>query len=115
MTDELPIFKQIRADIEQNNVMLYIKGTPEMPQCGFSGVVIKILKMLDIEFKTKNILEDPELREGIKIFSQWPTLPQLYIKGEFIGGADIVKELYQSGELIKILEEKEINFLHQKN
>jgi monothiol glutaredoxin len=112
MNNELPIFSQIRKDIEENDVMLYIKGTPELPQCGFSGVVIKILKLLEIEFKTKNVLEDPGLREGIKLFSQWPTVPQLYLKQEFIGGSDIVKELYQSGELMKILEEKGISFVH---
>ena len=115
MTNELPIFKNIRADIEQNDVMLYIKGTPEMPQCGFSGVVVKILKMLEVNFHAKNVLEDPELREGIKTFSQWPTIPQLYIKGEFIGGCDIVRESYQSGELFKILEEKNISFSYQEN
>lgn len=108
--DELPIFKTIRNDLEQNDVMLYIKGTPAMPLCGFSSVVVKILSMLEVKFGSKNVLDDIELREGIKSFTDWPTIPQLYIKGEFIGGCDIVKELYQSGELFQILAQKEIPF-----
>jgi monothiol glutaredoxin len=109
MTQE-QVFENIQNDLNNNNVMLYMKGTPALPMCGFSGVVVKILNTLNVEFASKNILDDSDLREGIKTFSNWPTLPQLYIKGEFIGGCDIVKELYQSGELTCVLEQKGIPF-----
>tara|TARA_B100000242_G_scaffold289304_1_gene258915 strand:+ start:1837 stop:2154 length:318 start_codon:yes stop_codon:yes gene_type:complete len=94
--------------IKQNNVCLFMKGTPESPQCGFSMTVSNILKYLKVNFKGINILEDENLRQGIKDFSDWPTIPQLYINEEFIGGCDIVKELFENGELKKILEEKKI-------
>jgi monothiol glutaredoxin len=90
---------RIQGDIEQNDVMLYMKGTPVFPQCGFSARVIQILTHMGVPFKSANVLEDGELREGVKSFSQWPTIPQLYVKGEFVGGCDIVTEMYQSGEL----------------
>ena len=96
--------------IENNDVCLFMKGTPDAPQCGFSMAVSNMLKILEINFKGVNVLEDQSIREGIKIFSDWPTIPQLYIKKEFIGGCDIVKEMYESGELKKILENKGINF-----
>jgi monothiol glutaredoxin len=104
-----PIFADIQAQIEANPVMLFMKGTPMFPQCGFSARVIQILKHENIPFKTANVLEDPELRDGIKAFSNWPTIPQLYIKGEFIGGCDIVTEMYQTGELSALLSEKGIS------
>ena len=96
--------------ITSNDVCLFMKGTPDAPQCGFSMAVSNILKILDIEFKGVNVLEDQSLREGIKVFSDWPTIPQLYVKKEFIGGCDIVKEMYESGELKKVFEEKNIKF-----
>jgi len=103
-----PVFDDIKTQIEQNDVMLFMKGTPMFPQCGFSARVIQILKHANVPFKTANVLDDPELRDGIKAFSNWPTIPQLYVKGEFIGGCDIITEMYQSGELDQLLKEKGI-------
>ena len=100
----------IQNHIDNSEVCLFMKGTPDAPQCGFSMAVSNMLKSLEINFKGINVLEDQKIREGIKIFSDWPTIPQLYIKKEFIGGCDIVKEMYENGELKKILEEKGINF-----
>ena len=100
----------INDDINKNDVCLFMKGTPEVPQCGFSLAVSNVLKHLEVKFKGINVLENPELRQGIKDYSDWPTIPQLYIKGEFIGGCDIIKEMYEKGELQKKLEEKKINF-----
>jgi monothiol glutaredoxin len=100
------ISQRIQRDIEANDVMLYMKGTPMFPQCGFSARVIQILTHVGVPFQTANVLEDPELREGIKQFSQWPTVPQLYVKGEFVGGCDIVTEMFQSGELETLLKEQ---------
>lgn len=105
-----PIFEKIQNDINSNDVVLYMKGSQTFPQCGFSATVVGILNHLDIAFKDFDILKDAELRQGIKDFSDWPTIPQLYIKGEFIGGCDIVKELTQSGELFEILKTKNIPF-----
>ena len=99
---------QIRNYITENDIVLYMKGTPEAPQCGFSGIVAQILVRLEVPFETVNVLTDPNIREGIKKFSNWPTIPQLYIKGEFVGGCDIVKEMYQNGELQALLKSKEI-------
>jgi monothiol glutaredoxin len=99
---------RIQSDIEQNQVFLYMKGTPMFPQCGFSARVIQILTHVGVPFKSANVLEDMELREGVKEFSQWPTIPQLYVKGEFVGGCDIVTEMFQSGELETLLESKGI-------
>jgi len=96
---------RIQNDIESNDVFLYMKGTPMFPQCGFSARVIQILTHMGAPFKSANVLEDDELREGIKSFSQWPTIPQLYVKGEFVGGCDIVTEMFQSGELETLLKE----------
>lgn len=101
-----PAFIRIQSDIDQNPVMLYMKGTPVFPQCGFSARVVQILSHLDVPFHSANVLEDMELREGIKEFSSWPTIPQLYVKGEFVGGCDIITEMYQSGELDSLLTEK---------
>ena len=100
----------IQNHIDNNEVCLFMKGTPDAPQCGFSMAVSNILKILEVNFKGINVLEDQNLREGIKTFSDWPTIPQLYIKKEFVGGCDIVKEMYENGELKKILESKGINF-----
>ena len=100
----------INNEINGNEVCLFMKGTPDAPQCGFSMAVSNILKILDVKFKGVDVLENQNLREGIKVFSDWPTIPQLYIKKEFVGGCDIIKEMYENGELKKILEDKEINF-----
>ena len=104
------IKKRITDVVEKNDVCLFMKGTPEVPQCGFSLAVSNMLKHLEVNFKGINVLEDIELREGIKKFSDWPTIPQLYIKGEFIGGCDIVKEMFEKGDLQKKLQEKQISF-----
>jgi len=100
----------ISKEIEANEVCLFMKGTPDAPECGFSMAVANILKILEVKFKGVNVLENEKLRQGIKDFSDWPTIPQLYIKKEFLGGCDIVKEMYENGELKKILTEKMINF-----
>ena len=100
----------INNEIENNEVCLFMKGTPDAPQCGFSMAVSNMLKILDVKFKGINVLENEKLRQGIKQFSDWPTIPQLYIKKEFVGGCDIVKEMYENGELKKVLEDKGINF-----
>ena len=100
----------IQNHIENNEVCLFMKGTPDAPQCGFSMAVSNMLKILEVNFKGINVLEDQALREGIKKFSDWPTIPQLYIKKEFVGGCDIVKEMYENGELKKIFDNKGINY-----
>ena len=100
----------IKSEIDNNEVCLFMKGTPDAPQCGFSMAVTNILKMLEVNFKGINVLADQNLREGIKIYSDWPTIPQLYVKNEFIGGCDIVKEMYENGELAKLFEENSIEF-----
>ncbi len=100
----------IQTHIDNNDVCLFMKGTPDAPQCGFSMAVSNMLKILEVNFKGINVLEDQALREGIKKFSDWPTIPQLYIKKEFVGGCDIVKEMYENGELKKILSEKNVSF-----
>ena len=102
--------EQIEKEINDNKICLFMKGTPDAPQCGFSMAVSNILKILNVEFKGVNVLENQNLREGIKVFSDWPTIPQLYVKNEFIGGCDIFKEMYESGELAKLFESKNINF-----
>ena len=100
------IKKQIDNEINNNEVCLFMKGTPDAPQCGFSMAVTNILKILKINFKGINVLEDENLRQGIKDYSDWPTIPQLYVKKEFVGGCDIVKEMFEKGELKKLFEEK---------
>jgi len=100
----------IGKEIENNEVCLFMKGTPDAPQCGFSMAISNMLKILEVNFKGINVLENDKLRQGIKDFSDWPTIPQLYIKKEFVGGCDIVKEMYENGELVKFLEEKKINY-----
>ena len=102
--------EKIKNLIKENDVCLFMKGTPESPQCGFSMAVSNMLKILEVNFKGINVLEDQSLREGIKTFSDWPTIPQLYVKKEFVGGCDIVKEMYESGELKKVFDDKGINY-----
>ena len=97
---------KIQNIIDENDVLLFMKGTPVMPQCGFSANIVGVLTHLGAKFKSINVLEDNKIREGIKIFSDWPTIPQLYIKGEFIGGCDIVREMYENGELSELIKEK---------
>ena len=101
---------ELKKIIDSNNVCLFMKGVPEAPQCGFSMTVANILKNLNVDFKGINVLEDESIREGIKEYSDWPTIPQLYIKKEFIGGCDIIKEMNENGELKKILKDKGVNF-----
>mgnify|MGYP006210752449 FL=1 len=100
----------IKNHIDNNDVCLFMKGTPEEPQCGFSMAVSNMLKILEVKFNGVNVLADQSIREGIKVYSDWPTIPQLYIKKEFVGGCDIVKEMYENGELKKILEDKGISY-----
>ena len=101
-----PTFERIQSEISEAPVMLYMKGNAMFPQCGFSARVVQILTHMGVPFKTANVLEDAELRDGIKAFSNWPTIPQLYVKGEFVGGCDIITEMFQSGELSTMLTEK---------
>ena len=103
----MTIAQRIQNDIDTNRVMLFMKGIPEAPMCGFSNTVVEILKHLNVEYASANVLEDMELREGIKEFSDWPTIPQLYVDGNFIGGCDIVVEMFQSGELQPLLQGKD--------
>ena len=100
------VFDRIQGDITEHPVMLYMKGTAMFPQCGFSARVVQILTHMGVPFQSANVLEDMELREGIKQFSQWPTIPQLYVKGEFVGGCDIVTEMFQTGELETMMKEQ---------
>ena len=104
------IEKKIKQLIDTNEVCLFMKGTPEAPQCGFSLAVSNVLKHLNVKFLGINVLDDQKIREGIKVFSDWPTIPQLYVKGEFIGGCDIVKEMFEKGELQSKLKEKNISY-----
>jgi monothiol glutaredoxin len=100
------ILKTIEEQIQNNDIVLYMKGTREMPQCGFSSAVSKLLGDLQVQYETVNVLDDPEIREAVKQYTDWPTIPQLYIKGEFVGGCDIVKEMHASGDLKALLQEK---------
>ena len=100
----------IKNEIESNEVCLFMKGTPDAPQCGFSMAVTNILKILEVNFKSVDVLANQNVREGIKVYSDWPTIPQLYVKNEFVGGCDIIKEMYENGELAKLFELKGINF-----
>lgn len=102
------ILKQIEETISSNDVVLFMKGSKDFPQCGFSALVVQVLSNLGVNFLDVNVLSDMEIRQGIKEFSDWPTIPQLYVKGEFIGGCDIVKEMFQSGELQELFKEKNI-------
>lgn len=103
---EPQVFERIRDEIGKNDVLLFMKGTPVFPQCGFSAAVVEVLSDLGVKFQGVNILTDPELRQGIKEFSQWPTIPQLYVKGEFVGGCDIIREMAETGELETLMKEK---------
>jgi len=103
-------FEQIKKEINANDIVLYMKGTSVFPQCGFSAAVVQILSQYGVSFKDVNILEDNILRENIKEFTQWPTIPQLYIKGEFVGGCDIIREMHENGELADLFQQKEIAF-----
>ena len=98
--------ERIQTEVDANDVLLFMKGTPVFPQCGFSAAVIQVLSHLQIKFSSINVLEDPNIRDGIKQYSDWPTIPQLYVKGEFVGGCDIIREMYETGELKTFLEEK---------
>jgi monothiol glutaredoxin len=108
MTDQT-VTDRIRRDITDNTVVLYMKGTPVFPQCGFSSAVVQILTHLGVKFKGVDVLADPAIRQGIKDFSSWPTIPQLYVKGEFVGGCDIVREMFESGELSQLLSDKGVS------
>ena len=102
--------EKIKNIISSDNIVLFMKGTPDMPQCGFSMAVANVLKHLGVKFTGINVLEDEEIRNGIKVFSDWPTIPQLYIKGEFVGGCDIVREMFEKKELQSLFKDKKINF-----
>src|ERR671924_782184 len=101
-----PVIQRIQQDLTSNDVVLYMKGTPVFPQCGFSAAVVQILSHLGVKFKGIDVLADPGIRQGIKEFSNWPTIPQLYVKGEFIGGCDIIREMFETGELQQLFEQK---------
>ncbi len=103
-----PVFQRIQSEIESSPIVLFMKGVPNAPQCGFSAAVVQALTLAGVEFKGVNVLADMEVREGIKHFSNWPTIPQLYVKGEFVGGCDIVREMYQTGELQQLFADKGI-------
>jgi monothiol glutaredoxin len=105
-----PTFDQIEEELKDNQVVLFMKGSPMFPQCGFSAAVTQALTNLNVKFKGVDVLQDPALRDGIKEFSDWPTVPQLYVKGEFVGGCDIVREMYENGELQDMLKEKDVEF-----
>ena len=102
------VSEQIKKDINDNDVVLYMKGTPVQPMCGFSAMAVQILSHMGVKFKGVNVLEDPALRQGIKEFANWPTIPQLYVKGEFVGGCDIMREMYESGELEELMKTKSV-------
>ncbi len=111
MTETNPAFARIESTIKANDIVLYMKGSKKLPQCGFSATVAAVLERLGIkDYHDVNVLADQEIREGVKAYAQWPTIPQLYIKGEFIGGCDIVRDMYQSGELQALLKEKGVAF-----
>ncbi len=101
-----PVNERIKTDIDANEVMLFMKGTPVFPQCGFSAAVVQVLNHMGVKFGSADVLMDPELRDGIKQFTNWPTVPQLYVKGEFVGGCDIIREMFETGELEQLFEEK---------
>ena len=112
---ENPIFERIQSEIDSTDVVLFMKGTPVFPQCGFSSTVVQVLTFMGIKFKGVDVLSDPEVREGIKEFSSWPTIPQLYVKGEFVGGCDIIREMAEQGEIIDFFTDKgiEVNIQSQ--
>ncbi len=112
MSDD-QVTERIKSDLSENDVVLFMKGSPVFPQCGFSAAVVQVLTTLGVKFKGIDILADPELREGIKAFSNWPTIPQLYVKGEFVGGCDIVREMFEAGELAQLLGDKGVEVAAQ--
>ncbi len=112
MSDD-QVTERIKSDLSENDVVLFMKGSPVFPQCGFSAAVVQVLTNLGVKFKGIDILADPELREGIKAFSNWPTIPQLYVKGEFVGGCDIVREMFEAGELARLLGDKGVEVAAQ--
>ena len=105
-----PVSDRIQSEIDENSVVLYMKGSPMMPQCGFSAAITQALTMMEVKFKGVDVLADDELRQGIKEFSSWPTIPQLYVKGEFVGGCDIVREMYENGELKELFDTKGVEY-----
>ena len=107
-----PVFERIRKEVADNPVVVFMKGTPVFPQCGFSAAVVQVLTHLGVKFKGIDVLTDPSLRDGIKQFSNWPTIPQVYVKGEFVGGCDIVREMYESGDLERLLHDKGVAHQH---
>lgn len=109
--NENAVFTRIRHEIEDNPVVLFMKGTPMFPQCGFSAAVVQVLTQLGVKFKGVDVLSDPSLREGIKQFTNWPTIPQLYVKGEFVGGCDIIREMHETGELQQLFSEKQVQYV----
>jgi monothiol glutaredoxin len=112
MTDDNPVFARIENEVRSDPVVLYMKGSPVFPQCGFSAQVVHILSELGVKFQSYDVLSDDSLRQGIKEFSNWPTIPQLYVQGEFVGGCDIVREMFLSGELAELLKDKGIETEH---
>ena len=104
-----PVTERIESELQENDVVLFMKGTPVFPQCGFSAAVVQVLTHLGIKFKGIDVLQDPGLRQGVKTYTNWPTIPQLYVKGEFVGGCDIVREMFQSGELSELLQSQGID------
>ena len=102
------IYDKIQNLIDENEVMLFMKGTPDMPQCGFSAAIVGVLNHIGVNFNSTNVLQDEEIRQGIKDFSDWPTIPQLYVQKEFVGGCDIIREMHENGELVKLFNEKKI-------
>ena len=104
-----PVFEKIKQEVDDNPVVLFMKGTPVFPQCGFSATVVQALSNLGVAFRGIDVLQDPELREGVKAFSNWPTIPQLYVKGEFVGGCDIIREMYGTGELMEMFSTRGID------
>ena len=105
-----PVIDRIKSEIDENSVVLFMKGNPMMPQCGFSAAVTQVLTQMEVKFKGIDVLADEELRQGIKEFSSWPTIPQLYVKGEFVGGSDIVREMHENGELKELLDNKGVEY-----
>ena len=104
-----PVHQRIQQEIDGNNVVLFMKGSPAFPMCGFSAAVVQVLNNMGVQYKGIDVLTDPSLRQGIKEFSDWPTIPQLYVKGEFIGGCDITREMFQSGELVQLLDKEGVS------
>ena len=107
---ENPVFAQIKQEVDDNDVVLFMKGTPMFPQCGFSAAVVQALSVMGVKFKGVNVLDDMDVREGIKAYTNWPTIPQLYVKGEFVGGCDIITEMTLSGELDTLLEQNGVAY-----